>query len=155
MILQDISRRLLKYFLYFMILYQSLLYMTINFKFQYNTLTFINISNIDLLTSIVHWPIITAFKNLLTSTLHSFVTVEGTVVRVSAIKPMVQQVVFMCLECKSMIFLRLKDGIMKYPGKCDSEHCLKKNFKKSKFQIQRNHHDTKTVSFQTIKLDLF
>lgn len=56
------------------------------------------------------------------------VTIRGTVVRISPIKPLVQSASFACGKCGSEQHVVFKEGIFTLPMKCGVDGCRSKNF---------------------------
>lgn len=57
-----------------------------------------------------------------------FVSVRGTVVKVSTVKPLVVQMSFDCAKCKSHITRSFPDGKFSPPSFCELDGCKSKTF---------------------------
>ena len=55
-------------------------------------------------------------------------TVKGTVVRVSSIKPMVTAMDFVCAKCEQSTRCAFSDGLFEQPTKCGTEGCRGRSF---------------------------
>jgi DNA helicase MCM8 len=73
------------------------------------------------------------------------VTVHGTVVKVSTVKPLVTQMAFDCGKCKTGITREFTDGKFSPPLKCDSHGCKSKTFTPIRSSAQ-------TIDFQKIRV---
>jgi DNA helicase MCM8 len=89
----------------------------------------------------------TAIRELKASLIGQFVALQGTVVRLSSVKPFVMQIVFTCNTCQETVVHMLEDGKYSMPSKCPREGC-----KSHHFTIQRDHEKTLTVDSQRLKL---
>jgi DNA helicase MCM8 len=67
---------------------------------------------------------LTPFRALKSNALGQFVTVRGTVVRVSGVRPIVRRMNFECAKCGEIETVALVDGKYQAPLKCD--HCKAK-----------------------------
>lgn len=72
------------------------------------------------------------------------VTVHGTVVKVSTVKPLVTQMSFDCAKCKTSITREFTDGKFSPPLKCDAHGCKSKTFTPIRSSAQ-------TIDFQKIR----
>jgi DNA replicative helicase MCM subunit Mcm2 (Cdc46/Mcm family) len=73
-----------------------------------------------------------------------FVTVMGTVVRVSAIKPLVTRCDFVCVKCNEVTSRAFPDGKYNPPSKCEHSSCRSKT-------LLPNRSTVETVDYQKIK----
>jgi DNA helicase MCM8 len=74
------------------------------------------------------------------------VSVRGTIVRISSVKPIVTQMCFQCNQCTQMQSLRYDDAKYKVPTKCPTVACRSKSF-----VPEREAYDTKTIDSQKIR----
>ena len=56
------------------------------------------------------------------------VTVKGTVVRMSPIKPLITGMAFTCGKCSNEVYLAFKEGVYATPTSCGLEGCRSKAF---------------------------
>lgn len=76
------------------------------------------------------------------------VTVHGTVVKVSTVKPLVTQMAFDCAKCKTSITREFTDGKFSPPQNCDTHGCKSKMFIPLRSSAQ-------TIDFQKIRCSSF
>ncbi|KAK2158883.1 hypothetical protein LSH36_162g05033 [Paralvinella palmiformis] len=76
-----------------------------------------------------------------------FVTIKGTVVRVSNIKPLCTKMTFICNSCNATQVGLLPDGKYIIPTKCASSKCRGRSF-----QPKRDDKLTETIDWQMIRL---
>ncbi|KAG7027994.1 putative DNA helicase MCM8, partial [Cucurbita argyrosperma subsp. argyrosperma] len=69
-----------------------------------------------------------ALKNLKAAYIDKLVSVRGTVVKVSTVKPLVVQMSFDCAKCKSNITRIFPDGKFSPPSFCELDGCKSKTF---------------------------
>ncbi|CAM6118553.1 unnamed protein product [Calypogeia fissa] len=69
-----------------------------------------------------------ALKHLKAATIDRLISVRGTVVRMSPLKPLVTSMSFSCAKCRDVGEQRFKDGKFSPPTKCVSEGCRSKSF---------------------------
>ncbi|XP_068318869.1 probable DNA helicase MCM8 [Pyrus communis] len=69
-----------------------------------------------------------ALKNLKAAYIDKIVSVRGTVVKVSTVKPFVVQMDFHCVKCKTSITRMCPDGKFSPPTTCDLNGCKSRNF---------------------------
>lgn len=93
-----------------------------------------------------HEPI-TALKNLKASYFCKLVSIRGTVVRVSNVKPLVTRLAFSCNSCGEEQVMRLKEGKYAVPTKCVNSECRGRVFTPLRSSPQ-----TETIDWQNIKL---
>ncbi|XP_023641156.1 probable DNA helicase MCM8 isoform X2 [Capsella rubella] len=86
-----------------------------------------------------------SLKNLRAAYIGKLVTVHGTVVKVSTVKPLVTQMAFDCAKCKTSITREFTDGKFSPPLKCDSHGCKSKTFTPIRSSAQ-------TIDFQKIRV---
>lgn len=72
------------------------------------------------------------------------VTVHGTVVKVSTVKPLVTQMAFDCTKCKTSITREFTDGKFSPPQNCDFQGCKSRIFTPIRSSAQ-------TIDFQKIR----
>ncbi|CAG2189986.1 MCM8 [Mytilus edulis] len=86
-------------------------------------------------------------KNLKANYYGKFVSVKGTVVRVSNIKPLCTKLAFECVSCGNVQSVTLPDGKYTVPTKCPSQDCKGKTF-----FAKRSSELTRTIDWQTIRI---
>ncbi|XP_050242875.1 probable DNA helicase MCM8 [Quercus robur] len=86
-----------------------------------------------------------ALKNLKAAYIDKLVSVRGTVVKVSTVRPLVVQMSFHCAKCKTEITRIFPDGKFSPPQSCDLYGCKSKNFNPIRSTAQ-------TIDFQKIRL---
>ncbi|XP_008239426.1 PREDICTED: probable DNA helicase MCM8 [Prunus mume] len=86
-----------------------------------------------------------ALKNLKAAYIDKLVSVRGTVVKVSTVKPLVVQMGFDCVKCKTSITRMFPDGKFSPPSKCDLDGCKSRNFNPIRSTAQ-------TIDFQKIRI---
>ncbi|ESQ49106.1 hypothetical protein EUTSA_v10020112mg [Eutrema salsugineum] len=86
-----------------------------------------------------------SLKNLRAAYIGKLVTVHGTVVKVSTVKPLVTQMAFDCAKCKTSIIREFTDGKFSPPQNCDSHGCKSKTFTPVRSSAQ-------TIDFQKIRV---
>eukprot|EP00002_Diphylleia_rotans_P024947 TRINITY_DN4927_c0_g1_i6.p1 TRINITY_DN4927_c0_g1~~TRINITY_DN4927_c0_g1_i6.p1 ORF type:complete len:712 (-),score=116.81 TRINITY_DN4927_c0_g1_i6:41-2176(-) len=74
-----------------------------------------------------HEPI-TPLKNLKSNNIGKFISIKGTVIRVSIIKPLIQSVDFICTKCNVKCTRVFKDGKYVLPEQCPMGGCKSTNF---------------------------
>lgn len=75
---------------------------------------------------------------------NQFISITGTVVRVSAIKPLVTRCDFVCAKCSEATSSAFEDGKFTPPSKCEHSPCRGKN-------LVPNRSTVETVDYQKIK----
>ncbi|WAR02957.1 MCM8-like protein [Mya arenaria] len=86
-------------------------------------------------------------KNLKANYYGKFVSVKGTVVRVSNIKPLCTVMAFQCNTCSETQTMNLPDGKYTVPTSCAGANCRARQF-----QPLRSSNLTETIDWQTIRL---
>ncbi|KAF8069353.1 hypothetical protein N665_1141s0014 [Sinapis alba] len=86
-----------------------------------------------------------SLKNLRAAYIGKLVTVHGTVVKVSTVKPLVTQMAFDCAKCKTSITREFTDGKFSPPQNCDTHGCKSKMFTPVRSSAQ-------TIDFQKIRV---
>ncbi|CAN1805557.1 Probable DNA helicase MCM8 [Linum perenne] len=86
-----------------------------------------------------------ALKNLKAAYIDKLVSIRGTVVKVSTVKPLVVQMNFDCEKCKSNILRVFPDGKFSPPYICNLNGCKSKTFKPLRSSA-------KAIDFQKIRL---
>ena len=76
-----------------------------------------------------------------------FVAVNGTVVRVSNVKPLVTKLAFECAVCAERQVIMLQDGKYKVPTRCVSDECRSRSF-----TPLRGSQLTETIDWQSVRL---
>lgn len=86
-----------------------------------------------------------ALKNLKAAYIDRLVSVRGTVVKVSTVRPLVVQMSFDCAKCKKDITRVFPDGKFSPPPSCNLNGCKSKNFNPIRSTAQ-------TIDFQKIRV---
>ncbi|XP_062165844.1 probable DNA helicase MCM8 isoform X2 [Alnus glutinosa] len=86
-----------------------------------------------------------ALKNLKAAYIDKLVSVRGTVVKVSTVRPLVVQMSFDCAKCKTEITRIFPDGKFSPPASCDLHGCKSKNFNPIRSTAR-------TIDFQKVRL---
>ncbi|CAN8259931.1 unnamed protein product [Cochlearia groenlandica] len=86
-----------------------------------------------------------SLKNLKAAYIGKLVTVHGTVVKVSTVKPLVTQMAFDCAKCKTSLTREFTDGKFSPPQKCDAHGCKSRIFTPIRSSAQ-------TIDFQKIRV---
>ncbi|XP_038903978.1 probable DNA helicase MCM8 isoform X1 [Benincasa hispida] len=86
-----------------------------------------------------------ALKNLKAAYIDKLVSVRGTVVKVSTVKPLVVQMSFDCAKCKSNITRIFPDGKFSPPSFCELDGCKSKTFNPIRSTAE-------AIDFQKIRL---
>lgn len=96
---------------------------------------------------IANYPNRTWLKDLKANVVGKFISVGGTVVRVSSIKPLVVQMAFLCSSCNKQFTIFFTDGKYKSPDRCGNG-CKGKTF----LPQRQSNSGTKDVDWQRIKV---
>ncbi|XP_002156618.2 DNA helicase MCM8 [Hydra vulgaris] len=96
---------------------------------------------------LVNFEPVTAFKHLKANSYGKLVSVRGTVVRVSNVKPIVTKMEFSCNSCTENQVICLAEGKYAVPTKCINEVCRGKSF-----SPLRSSPSTETIDWQNIKI---
>lgn len=96
---------------------------------------------------ITNYEPVTPLKHLKANYYGKFVSVKGTVVRVSNIKPLCRQLAFECLNCGHIQGVILPDGKFIIPTSCPAHECRSRSF-----APRRSHSLTETIDWQTIRV---
>ncbi|KAJ1894372.1 DNA replication licensing factor mcm8 [Kickxella alabastrina] len=90
----------------------------------------------------------TNMKHLKSSLVGKLVTVRGTVVRTSTIKPLLVQADFICSKCGRSQLMKIVEGKFETPTRCPTQGC-----KNRVFEVDRRvGSDTKTIDWQQIRI---
>uniref|UniRef100_A0A7S1NNR3 DNA helicase n=1 Tax=Eutreptiella gymnastica TaxID=73025 RepID=A0A7S1NNR3_9EUGL len=68
-------------------------------------------------------PKCTRYSKLMASSVGKFCAIQGTVVRVSSVRPMVSAMEYKCPKCEGSQVVQLKDGAYRPPDKCMAKRC--------------------------------
>ncbi|KAK3887660.1 hypothetical protein Pcinc_008244 [Petrolisthes cinctipes] len=90
---------------------------------------------------------LTHLKNLKASYYGKLVSVKGTVVRVSSIKPLCSILAFSCLVCNNTQGMRQVEGRYTFPTSCIVQDCRSRSF-----VPDRSHKLTQTVDWQSFRI---
>lgn len=71
---------------------------------------------------------VTPLREIRSSAIGSFVSIQGTVVRTTAVRPLVQSMVFSCSRCNEEQVMHFTDGTYTPPTKCTNTRCRSKFF---------------------------
>ena len=96
---------------------------------------------------IVNFKALTPFQEMRASSYNKLVTVRGTVVRVSHVRPVCAWLAFKCSSCKFVHSVLQPHGKFLEPRSCPAPKC-----RSQKFQAVRSHKQTITSNWQTIRL---
>ncbi|KAJ3096603.1 DNA replication licensing factor mcm8, partial [Physocladia obscura] len=91
---------------------------------------------------------ITPLKDLKSNLMGRFITIRGTIVRVSSIKPIVTRISFSCTSCSATQVILQIDGKYKTPTSCPGDGCRGRTFVPERSGLS----DTKTVDWQRIRV---
>ncbi len=97
------------------------------------------------LCQIYNFRPITAMRHLKANLIGKLVSIQGTVVRVSTIKPFLTQMDFQCAKCEAMTTQFFADGKYRLPTKCSQPNCRSKIF-------VPQYHTAETVDWQQIRI---
>ncbi|KAJ3250127.1 DNA replication licensing factor mcm8, partial [Chytriomyces hyalinus] len=102
------------------------------------------------LVRITSYDQVTPLKDLKANLMGRFISVRGTIVRVSSIKPVVTQISFICSTCSQTQVLEQFDGKYRAPMKCvgGDASCRGKTFLPDRSGLS----ETKTVDWQRIRI---
>ncbi|KAJ3446597.1 intein-containing DNA helicase mcm8 precursor [Anaeramoeba flamelloides] len=78
---------------------------------------------------IIGWKPLTMIKIIRANFVKKLISLRGTVIRVSAIKPLVKDVEFSCARCESKVKKIFEDGTFEYPSWCTTRGCKSHIFK--------------------------
>ena len=98
---------------------------------------------------IEHKPI-TRMKHLRASLYEKLVTLSGTVIRVSAVRPLCTWLTFECCKCHSLISVEQPLGVYTQPRQCNSSK--PKPCRSFYFTPLRSHNQTLNVDWQLVRL---
>uniref|UniRef100_H2YE20 DNA helicase MCM8 n=1 Tax=Ciona savignyi TaxID=51511 RepID=H2YE20_CIOSA len=90
---------------------------------------------------------LTALKHLKAKTFGQFVSIRGTLVKVSHVKPLCTTMAFRCSTCQQLQAILLIDNKYSTPNKCVSPACRGRNF-----EPLRSHPLTEITDWQIVKL---
>ena len=96
-----------------------------------------------------HNPV-TRMKHLRANMYEKLVTLSGTVIRVSAVRPLCTWLTFECCKCKSLISVEQPLGVFSQPKQCNSSKG--KPCRSFYFTPLRSHRHTINVDWQLIRL---
>nr|KAJ3421179.1 DNA replication licensing factor mcm8 [Polyrhizophydium stewartii] len=97
---------------------------------------------------IVGHPVVTPLKDLKSNLMGKFISIRGTVVRVSSVKPMTTQMAFLCTKCERTQVQVLVDGKFRAPIKCTTFGCRGKTFVADRSTDSPTH----TIDWQRIRV---
>lgn len=97
---------------------------------------------------IMNYPKFTALKDLKAHLIGKFISIRGTVVRVSSVKPLVTQMTFICTKCDKPSTKVFKDGKFKMQSKCDVVGCKGKTL----VPDRSSNSETRTLDWQRIRV---
>lgn len=86
-----------------------------------------------------------ALKNLKAAYIDKLVSVRGTAVKASTVRPLVVEMSFECIKCKQSITRIFPDGKFSPPSTCNLNGCKSKNFNPLRSTAQ-------TIDFQKIRV---
>ncbi|XP_051130442.1 probable DNA helicase MCM8 isoform X2 [Andrographis paniculata] len=88
---------------------------------------------------------IVALKNLKAAYIDRLVSIKGTVVKVSTVRPLVIEMSFSCAKCGKTITQDFPDGKFSPPTKCEMQACKSRNFNPLRSTAQQ-------IDFQKIRI---
>ncbi|KAJ2721935.1 hypothetical protein GGI07_003639 [Coemansia sp. Benny D115] len=97
---------------------------------------------------LVHHSPQTHMKHLKSSLVGRLVTVRGTVVRTSTIKPLLTQADFVCQKCGRAQLMKIIEGRFETPEKCLTQGCKNRVFEVDR----RTSSNTRTIDWQQIRI---
>jgi DNA helicase MCM8 len=92
---------------------------------------------------------ITSLKNIKANYMNKFVTIKGTVVRISSVTPLATQMSFICASCQAIQTIKFINGKYRVPTKCVIAGCKSKMFNPER-GVKRG--DTSTIDMQKIRI---
>ncbi|ORX53904.1 DNA-dependent DNA helicase and ATPase [Piromyces finnis] len=92
---------------------------------------------------------ITSLKNIKANYMNKFVTIKGTVVRISSVSPLATQMSFSCASCHSIQTIKFINGKYRMPTKCIVAGCKSKLFNPER-GVKRG--DTSTIDMQKLRI---
>ena len=90
---------------------------------------------------------VTQLKDLKAHLLESVVTIKGTVIRVSNVRPICTWLTFKCSKCGTLFSTEQPWGVYTEPRKCDGAKC-----RSTTFCAMRSHTQTLTTDWQSIRV---
>ncbi|RKO85279.1 MCM2/3/5 family-domain-containing protein [Blyttiomyces helicus] len=97
---------------------------------------------------IVNHTEITPLKNLKSNLFGKFITVRGTIVRVSSVGPQVSHMAFTCETCNERQTVKFTDGKYAPPSRCVGFHCKGRGFAPDRWVGS----GTETVDWQRVRV---
>ncbi|KAG2492281.1 hypothetical protein HYH03_009521 [Edaphochlamys debaryana] len=79
-----------------------------------------------------HTPSQTTIRQLRSSSIGKLVTLRGTVVRATPVRPLVERMDFVCAKCGSSVGVPFVDGVFTAPTKCSGQGCRSRTFAPSR-----------------------
>ncbi|ORY50759.1 MCM-domain-containing protein [Rhizoclosmatium globosum] len=107
-----------------------------------------NLDRIKRQVRVIGYDQITPLKDLKANLMGRFISVRGTIVRVSSIKPVVTQIAFECTSCLASQVLEQIDGKYRVPSSCTGNGCRGKTFVPERSGLS----ETRTVDWQRIRI---
>ncbi|KND03322.1 uncharacterized protein SPPG_02368 [Spizellomyces punctatus DAOM BR117] len=90
---------------------------------------------------------ITPLKDLKANLMNRYISIRGTVVRISTVKPVLSEMSFICSHCDEIQTVKFMDGQYKTPSKCVRYGCQSR-----KFTPERGPENAVSVDWQRIRL---
>lgn len=87
------------------------------------------------------------FKDLKAYRIGKFLSIQGNVLRVSPITPLITQAAFSCTKCLQTMVLVFMDGVLRMPSKCGTNRCTGKNL-----VLDRQSPLTQYINMQRVRL---
>lgn len=98
-----------------------------------------------LVARILNFEPFTAMRHLKGTTVGRFVSVRGTIVRVSTIRQQLVSMQFQCARCSEVQLVTFSDNKYSVPSSCPSDRCRSRNFNPLR-------HTAETVDWQRIRI---
>jgi DNA helicase MCM8 len=86
-----------------------------------------------------------SFADIKSTTVNQMISLEGHVVKVAPVRPLVMGGEFRCVKCRQDVYMNFEDGIYQTPNMCATAKCFSRYF-------EFNRDSIKTIDFQRIKL---
>ena len=88
---------------------------------------------------------LTPLRSIRSSSIGNFVSIQGTVVRTTAVRPLVQSMIFVCSRCQEEQVVQFIDGMYEPPSRCSNTQCRSKHF-------EPDPHSAVAVDWQRVKV---
>jgi DNA helicase MCM8 len=88
---------------------------------------------------------LTPLREIRSNAIGNFVSIQGTVVRTTAVRPLVQSMIFLCSRCHEEQVVQFAEGMYEPPAKCSNSRCRSKHF-------EPDPHSAVAVDWQRVKV---